>query len=259
MTGHIASAAARWSQVPQVAEVLDQARSSIDEVLWRRDIRGSAAQVAAASRVRGARESAAMEGADIGALEDSPMGRVLESAQAITGEAPAIVDVWSVAPLQALARLHAVVAFGHSPPGELGRPRVAGEIPDDPLHLGAAPEPALAARRLSLVGELAMHPVEVPALVTAGIAHGEVVSARPFTWGSGFVGRALVRVILAARGVDPSMFCVPEAGMMGIGRPAYVRALRAYEAGAVDEYLMWFAQAITLGAQCASAGVPGET
>ena len=153
MTGHIASAAARWSQVPQVAEVLDASRRSIDDVLWRRDIRVSAAQVAASSRIRGARESAAMEGADIGALEDSPMGRVLASAQAITGEAPAVVDVWSVAPLQALARLHSVVAFGHSPADELGRPRVSGEIPDDPLLLGAAPEASVASRRLSLVGD----------------------------------------------------------------------------------------------------------
>lgn len=256
MTGQLAQAVMRWAQVPRVAAALVDARESIDELLWRRDIRSAAAEVTSASKIRGARESAAMEGADIAASEDSPMGRVLAAAQAVTGEVPSVVDTWTSAPLQVLARLHSVAAYRNAPTEQLGRPRRIGELPDDPLNLGPAPEnPAL---RLTLLADLVNEATDVPALAVAGIAHAEITGGRPFVWGSGLVGRAVVRVVLAARGVDPSSFSVPEAGMMQVGRPAYVRALRAYESGDVDEYLVWFARVIALGAQSATTDVPGK-
>lgn len=246
MTGHLAPALARWSEVPAVEEALAAARSSIDELLWRRDVRSAAAEVTAASKVTGARDSAAMDGADIAEAEDSPMGRVLAAAQAVTGEAPAVVDIWANAPLQALARLHAVAAFRHLSADQRGRPRLDDEVPDDPLNLGTAPSNIAA--RLTLLADLVADSASIPALAVAGIAHAEIAGARPFVWGSGLVGRAVVRVVLAARGVDPSSFSIPEAGMMQMGRPAYVRALRAYESGQVDEYLVWFGNAIGQGA-----------
>ena len=54
---------------------------------------------------------------------------------------------------------------------------------------------------------------------------------RPFAWGSGLLARASVRLVLASRGVDPSLFSIPEHGMLEMGRPAYVKALRAYATG----------------------------
>lgn len=256
MTGHLSLAALRWTGVPTVATALAEARGAIDELLWRRDIRAAAAEVSAESSIRGARESAAMEGADIAAAEDSPMGRVLAAAQAVTVEAPRLVDTWTSAPLQVLARLHTMAAHDHLPPEALGRPRVSGEIPDDPLNLGPAPDGTAA--RLTLLADLVTDTSDLPALAIAGIAHAELAGARPFVWGSGLVGRAVVRVVLAARGVDPSLFSTPEAGMMQVGRPAYVRALRAYESGDVDDYLIWFAQVVALGAQSATTQVPGQ-
>jgi hypothetical protein len=254
--GQLGQALVQWTLVPPVAESLSAARAAIDDLLWRRDIRAAAGQVALASTIRGARESAAMEGADIAHVEDSPMGRVLLAAQAVTGEAPLLADTWTSAPLQVLARLHTLAAHDHLAPDLLGRPRIAGEVSDDPLHLG--PAPANPAQRLSLLADLATDSADVPAVAVAGIAHAELVGGRPFVWGSGLVGRAIVRVVFAARGVDPSLFSIPEAGMMQVGRPAYVRALRDYESGKVDEYLRWFASAVALGAQCASAEVPGQ-
>lgn len=252
MTGRLAQAVTRWSQVPSVVDALSAARGSIDDLLWRRDIRSAASEVTAESTMIGARDSAAIEGADIAAAEDSPMGRVLAAAQAVTGEVPAVIDTWSSAPLQVVARLHSVAAYQHVAPDQLGRPRVGDEAPDDPLNLGSAP--VNTAIRLTLLADLVADSADVPALAVAGIAHAEIGGARPFVWGSGLVGRAVVRVVLAARGVDPSLFSIPEAGMMQLGRPAYVRALRAYESGDVDDYLMWFGQAIMLGAQ--RAGTP---
>jgi hypothetical protein len=249
----------RWLDDPEVSDALTRARGAIDELLWRRDIRAQAAAVSAFSRVRGAHDSAAMEGADIAAAENSPMGRVVAAAAAITGEVPALVDVWGKAPLQALARLHAVAAHEHLPAEKLGRPRVDNETADDPLSLGVAPQATAASQRLTLLADVASVSAEVPALLVAGIIHAELVSARPFAWGSGLLGRAAVRLVIASRGVDPSLFSIPESGMMNVGRPAYVRALRSYEEAEVDKYLIWFAQAVWSGAQSASTGVPGQS
>ena len=249
MREQVVVAANRWADLPEVSDRLTAARSAVDALLWRRDVRAAAAEVTAESRARGARESAAMDGADIAAAERSPMGRVLASAQAVTGEVPFLIETWPHAPMQVLARLHAVAAHGHQQDDSLGRPRIDRESADDPLHLGPAPDPRTAARRLALLADLVAGSSQVPALVVGGIAHAEIVSARPFAWGSGLVGRAVVRVVMASRGVDPSLFSVPEAGMLHLGRPTYVRALRCYEEGDVATYLVWFADAIRWGAE----------
>ena len=238
--------------IPGVADDLDAARGAIDELLWRRDVRNSASEFAAGSRARGARDSAGMDGADVFTVDDSPMGRVLAAAAAVTAEVPAQVDVFTKAPLQVLARLHAVVAAAEVGKEELGRPRVDDEAADDPLRLGAAPPAREAAQRLALLGDLVTDAPQAPALAIAGIVHAELLTARPFAWGSGLMGRAAVRLVLAGRGVDPSLFSVPETGMLDIGRPAYVRALRDYSAGNMAAYFRWFASAITAGAQAAT-------
>lgn len=248
----------RIVEIPGLRDELDAARSAIDELLWRRDVRGSASEFAAGSRARGSRDSAAMDGADIFEVDDSPMGRVLGAAAAITAEVPAQVDVFTKAPLQALARLHAVAAADEVSEPQLGRPRVDGETADDPLRFGDAPPAREAAGRLALLGDLVTQSANAPALAIAGIVHAELLTARPFVWGSGLVGRASVRLVLAGRGVDPSLFSVPETGMMNVGRPAYVRALRDYVAGDMVAYFRWFATAIASGAQAATPGVPGE-
>ena len=74
---------------------------------------------------------------------------------------------------------------------------------------------------------------------------------RPFAWGSGLIGRALVRCVLAERGLDPSLFTIPEHGFVETGRPAYVQAIKNYGSGTpegVAESLLWFATACAMGA-----------
>jgi len=181
------------------------------------------------------------------------MGRVLGSAQAITAEVPDQVETWGRAPLQVLARLHAVAAHGHVPEEQLGRPRTAGEVPDDPLRLSIeVPSAPVAAGRMALLADLVAEGQQAPALAVAGIVHAELLSARPFAWGSGLIGRAAVRLVLAARGVDPSLFSVPETGMLQLGRPAYVKAVRSYVSGDMATYFDWFGSAVGLGAQAAA-------
>lgn len=236
---------------PEVAAVTRAARDEIDAVLWRRDVRNAAAEVAAASRDRGGRDSAAMDGADVVVVDDSPMGRVLDAALRVTAAVPMQVDVFAVSPLQALARLHALVAVDFVPEEELGRPR-AGEVADDPLTLGELPTAADAAARLALLARLLTAPTDAPALVTAAVAHAEVAVLRPFTWGSGLLARAMTRLVLAARGVDPSLFTIPEHGFLESGRPSYVRALQGYATGTPDGvagFVTWHAAACAAGAR----------
>ena len=248
MPADLASIATR----PQVAEAAAAALADLDALLWRRDIRAKAEQAARSSVERGARDSAAIEGADIVEVDASPMGRVLEAAIAVTAEIPGLVSTWGSAPLQALARLHAVAARRFADADALGRPR-AGDVADDPLSIGALPSPAEVTARLARLPDLAG--AEGPAVVVAALVHAELMALRPFAWGSGLVARAAVRLVLADRSVDPSLFSVPERGMLELGRPAYVRAVRDYAAGGpegMDASIGWFAQVIAIGARAAS-------
>ncbi|MFM7147828.1 MAG: hypothetical protein ACKOW5_16030, partial [Actinomycetales bacterium] len=79
---------------PGLAEVLLGARAELDALLWRRDVRAAAASVATASVERGARASAAIDGADVFAADDSPMGRVLARAMAVTMAVPGQVSTF---------------------------------------------------------------------------------------------------------------------------------------------------------------------
>ena len=236
---------------PATAEILAAARAEIDALLWRRDVRTSAVEVAASSMERGARDSAAIDGADLAVVDDSPMGRVLDAAIRLTAAVPGQVAVFATAPLQALAHLHALTATGFVPDDELGRPR-AGDLADDPLNLGAVPPAAAASGRLSLLARTLTTPTEAPALLVAAIAHAELAVVRPFTWGSDLVARAAVRLVIAGRGVDPSLFSIPEHGMFEMGRPAYVRALQGYGSGTregVLAFISWHTTACAMGAK----------
>ena len=229
-----------------VAEAVDRARSAVDEVLWDRAVRARVGEIVTASRIRGAWASAAVDGAEVrpdalvsgDALDGSPIGRVVAAALALQAEVPRQVDLLGRAPLQVLSHLHAVAAAGFVDDDERGRLR-ATSTADDPLRLGAPPEPADVARRMTALAGVLAGPSKAPALVVAAVAHAEVAVTRPFTWGSGLVARSMTRLVLAARGVDPDGVTVPEAGLFAAGRSAYAEALKAYSSGDPDGVARW--------------------
>ena len=234
-----------------VTVATEQARAAVDDVLMNRAVRNAAAEVVATSISSGAQASAAIDGADIAEVDASPMGRVLMATLRATIDVPSLVDAWGASPLQVLAQLHARVAKGFVPDDELGRPRV-GDVADDPLHIGELPPASEVTPRLEALAAILTMPTRAPALIVAAVVHGELLDLRPFTWGSGIVARAAVRLTLASRGVDPELFTIPEAGMHDLGRPAYVNSIRAYGSGdpiGVAEWLIWHAQAVQLGAE----------
>lgn len=238
------------AQDPVNAPMLGAARDAFDALLWRRDVRANAEAVAADSIARGARASAAIDGADLAEPDDSPMGRTLACAIATTAAAAGLVEVWHRAPLQALASLHAHAAAGFADEDAIGRPRTDDRA-DDPLLIGTLPDASVVAPRLTMLADLATAST-APALLVAAIVHAELLTLRPFAHGSGLVARATVRCVLADRGIDPGLFSIPEHGMAEAGRPAMVRAVKAYGTGTsagMHDYLRWFATACGVGAE----------
>jgi hypothetical protein len=212
--------------------------------------------MAASSALIGARDSAALEGADVSVdvvragLDDSPLGRAVAASVAVTSAVPGQADAWQRAPLQVLAHLHALAARGFDDDDALGRPRQQDDVVD-PLHMGTPLPWREVPDRLVALADVLTRPTTAPAILVAAIAHGELIAVQPFRWGSGLIARAAVRLVLAARGVDPDLLGCPEAGMLSLGRSTYVASVRAYRSGEPDgvaEWIRWNASAIGFGA-----------
>lgn len=250
---------AELAALPDVAAELTAGRTAVDQLLWNRTARGRGRGLAAESALLGAWADAAFEGAEVpqdslraGVLEDSPVGRTAVRTLAMYAEIPGAAEVLTSAPMQALARLHAVVSV--DAPGEPGRPRRADEVVD-PLRLRTAVPAGAAADRLASLGPLLTGGTEAPALALAAVVHAEVAVVQPFDSGSGLVARALTRTVLRALGVDPDGWSMPEAGFRMLGRPQYVTALRGYASGdvaGVTGWLITHARAVAAGAQAAA-------
>jgi hypothetical protein len=219
------------------------ARDAVDLLYGHRALRRRQSEVAVESALRGARASAALEGADVSldalrsgrALQDPRTAEAARAAVRLCTGLGALVDVWGRSPLQALARLHVLAAAGVVDEEHLGRP--------------GSPE---AAARLEQLSRLLTDPTEAPAVVVAAIVHGELLAARAFGWGNGLLARAAQRLVLIHRGVDPKALSVPEVGHLELGRHSYDAALDSYATGTADGVAAWVrhcAQAVTLGAR----------
>jgi hypothetical protein len=82
-----------------------------------------------------------------------------------------------------------------------------------------------AARLSALTGVLAA-PSKAPALVVAAVAHAELLATAPFGWGDGLVARAVFRLLLVDRGLDPNSLAAPEVGFVEFGRRRVPRGAR---------------------------------
>jgi hypothetical protein len=240
------------ADLPGVAAAVERARAAVDELQGHRVLRRSAERVCAESALRGARASAALEGADValdvlrGGLAEGP---VVSGALRVAAEVGRLRPAWRLAPLQALARLHALAAAdlvaGDSAGREsLGRPSPAG-LP-----------------RLQALAEALVVGGTAPALVVAAVVHGEVATSAAFPLGGGLVARAAARLTLITRGLDPGAVSVPEvghleagateAGAPETGAPTYAAALSSYAGGQPAGITAWVehcADAVVLGAR----------
>ncbi|WP_404391309.1 hypothetical protein [Humibacillus xanthopallidus] len=252
------------ADLPGVREVADRAREAGTRLRFHEALRRRIPEAAAESRVRGARASAALEGADLpvelvrelmsGARpwpdELDPGVATLKGAVAATAETERVVGLVRTAPLQALATLHVAAAsplVGAGSTETLGRPRIGDETCHEFVDLGPAPSPAVVSSRLAALSELILAGASaanrIPAAVISSIVHAEIVSIRPFVHGNGLVARAMERALVQALGLDPTGVAVPEAGHGGNGGPAYLGALTAYGTGTASGVGLWLTQA----------------
>jgi hypothetical protein len=216
-----------------VPSSLAAARDAIDVVLRDRGLRRTTPAATAESLLRGAHASAVLEGST-SSLADVRMGAgdaLAQDALRVSTELLGLVPVLRTAPLQALARLHALAAAG--PPDAVGRP-----------------VDAAAAVRLQEVGRLLVDPGARPALLLAAVVHAELATASAFASHNGLVARATERLVLVGRGVDELSLTVPEAGHLAL-RAAYESNLRGYRDGGVagvHGWLLYAAEAYTRAA-----------
>jgi hypothetical protein len=234
-------------ELPGVAEASDRAREALGRVhRHRANLRGWPVTAAEAA-LRAARASSVLDGgpvrlddlAEAGQVSDPVFGGALRVAQALEGGEGPVVAIWRRAPLQALARLHMLAAADLVDEERLGRPRGDAEV----------------APRLELLAELVTGRTGVPAPVVAAVAHGELLTLKPFGSADGVVARAVSRLVTIASGLDPHGLGVPEVTWMR--QPAdYRDAARGFADGTRDGVGAWVVlccRAMRAGAQEAVA------
>jgi hypothetical protein len=238
-------------ELPGVAEASDRARDALGRAhRHRANLRGWPVTAAEAA-LRAARASSVLDGGPVrlddladaalpdGGVSDPVFGGALRVAQALEGGGGSVVGIWERAPLQALARLHALAAADLVDDERLGRPRGDAEV----------------APRLELLAELVTGRTRAPAPVVAAVAHGELLTLRPFGSADGVVARAVSRLVTIASGLDPHGLGVPE--VIWMRQPAdYRDAARGFAAGTRDGVGAWLVlccRAMRAGAQEATS------
>jgi hypothetical protein len=210
--------------LPGVRAAADAARAGVDRLLGHRVLRRESAGVSAESALRGARASAALEGVDV-PLADLRAGQVadpvVQGALRASGALGSMVETWSRAPGQVLARLHVLAAADLADRSALGRPAP---------HAGP---------RLAGLFSLVTGTTGIPAVLVAGLVHGELAALSPFGTADGIVARAAGRLTGIARGLDPKAVSVPEVGFVELGREQYASALAGYASGRPEGVAAW--------------------
>jgi len=262
----LADSLVQLSALPGVPEATEAARDACTTLRWHQALRRRIPAAAAESRVRGARASAALDGAevDVGIVRDlmrgatawpespDPLEATIKGAVQATAETEHIRSTIVTAPSQALARVHLAAAGHLLPEAQVGRPRQAGEDSREFSDLGPAPgEDVVRARLLGIV-QLLLSAKDAPAVVVAALVHAEIATVRPFVRGNGLVARAMERAVIQASGLDPTGVAVAELGHGAGGGAAYLGALAAYGSGSPQGVALWInhcAQAVVEGAQ----------
>lgn len=228
-----------------VPSALAATRDGIDSLLRDRGLRRSKPETTGESLLRGASATAALEGSayDVDALRAGEGDALALAAVRLSTELLGLVPVWERAPLQVLARLHALAAAGRADAADLGRPA-------DPRG----------AQRLHRLAQELVRPTAAPGLAVAAIVHAEVATAAAFCSDNAVVARAAERIVLVARGVDPASVTVPESGHAQVPN-AYAQARAAYAEGTeagTQQWLLYAAEAFARGAEAAPLDPPAR-
>jgi hypothetical protein len=230
------------TELPGVAEACDEAREALGRAHRHRvNLRGWPATAAEAA-IRAARASSVLDGGSLTIGDRDPeaseatgdvradpvLAGALRVAEALEGGATAVVGVWQRAPMQAIARLHALAAADLTEDDRLGRPRPDADV----------------GRRLELLRDVITGGTRVPAPVLAAVAHGELLTLAPFGVADGVVARAVSRLITITSGLDPHGLGVPEVYWMRQSGD-YRAAARGFQSGTPDGLTAWILASCT--------------
>jgi hypothetical protein len=219
-----------------VGSAMAAARDGIDALLRDRGLRRTDPELTGESLLRGAQASAVLAGST-SSLEQVRTGAgdaPARSAVRVSTELLSLVPVLGHSPLRAVARLHTLAAKGEVDEAELGRPR-----------------PGVDTARLQALARLLTTRSSAPALVLAAVVHAELRTLEAFVSHNDVVARAAERLVLVARGVDPTSLTVPEAGHLA-RRPRYEATVPGYAEGGtrgVQAWLLHSAEAYAGGAE----------
>lgn len=143
-------------------------------------------------------------------------------AKALEGGEGSLVGTWRRAPLQAIARMHALAAADLAGVGVVGRPRRDVDV----------------GRRLGLLAEIVTGATRVPATVLAAVVHGELLTLQAFGSADGVVARGVSRLVTIASGLDPHGLGVPEMHWMRHAAE-YRSAARGFASGTPEGLTAW--------------------
>ena len=217
---------AELARVEGVPSALAAARDAVDAVLRDRGMRTISTDQRRRALLAGARANAA--------LSEDP-SRWVAGAVRLSSELVELAGTIRIAPAQALARAHVVIARGIIPDDELGR--VSG---------GAAVQ-----QRIAGLVDLLTGPQTASAIVLGAIVHAEIATAAPFGPSSGLIARAAEHLVLISSGLDPAAVIVVEAGHAE-DAAGYRAGLAGYRAGSVAGVRDWIvrcAAAVSRGAE----------
>lgn len=221
------------AELPGVAEAAEEAREALGRAhRHRHNLRGWPKSAAEAA-LRAARASSVLDGGALQLSDDGAADPVLAGAlrvsEAVEGGATTLVGVWQRAPLQAIARLHALAAADIADDDRLGRPRTDADV----------------GTRLALLADIvtgrnsgSTRGREVPAPVLAAVVHGELLTLAPFGVADGVVARAASRLVSITTGLDPHGLGVPEVYWMRQSGD-YRAAARGFASGTADGLTAW--------------------
>ncbi len=146
--------------------------------------------------------------------------------------------------------------------GAVNGERVAGRIRREQNWIGGndfnpcgadfvPPPPEEVARLLDDLCE-AINDDRFPPLVQAALVHAQFETIHPFADGNGRVGRALIHVVLARRGLA-TVYVPPISVVLAAGRGRYIDGLTRFRGESVAEWVEQFAIAARSAARLASA------
>ncbi|MCW2761141.1 MAG: hypothetical protein JWR85_1342 [Marmoricola sp.] len=218
------------SELEGVPSAYAATRDGIDAMLRDRGLRRTSPAQTAESLLRGAHASAVLEGSasSMEEVRADSGDEIARAAVRVSTELLSMAPVLARSPAQAFARLHALT--GGATPGQ--------------------PVSAEAAARLRSLSQTLLS-TSAPAMTVAALVHADLVAASPFADHNGIVARAAERLVLVARGVDPTSLVVPEAGHLVL-RAEYESNLRGYRDGGrngLHSWLLYGAEAQAKGAE----------